>query len=162
MRHLLFGAFLSLMYTSGMAQLHDHNNDHKHHHLESELGIGAAPTIVFSPGERIANPGFHFHIIKLFNEKIGGGLGYEAVFEENMHHTITAFGKYFITDFLSINAGPGISKPTAEHNEYSLIGHIELATAFDVWKIHLGPMIGYGISAEHSHFSAGLHIGWHF
>lgn len=164
MKFIPFLILLASISLGAQAQLHDHDHhhDHDHFHMESKLGIGVAPTLVYLPGEKEFAPGFHIHALKLFNQKLGAGIGYEVILEEHPHQTFTVFGKYFITDFLSINAGPGITLPTEEHNEYSLSGHIELATAFDIWQIHIGPMIGYGFGAEDSHVSIGIHMGWHF
>jgi hypothetical protein len=90
------------------------------------------------------------------------GLGYEAIPADEFHHTLTLFGSYAPTSFLTVLAGPGINLPDPVHAGCRLSGHIELTTSFSVGKIHFGPFAGAGFSKDDSHLSLGLHFGWHF
>ncbi|MDA3928912.1 MAG: hypothetical protein PF541_08115 [Prolixibacteraceae bacterium] len=164
MKYIVLLLTMLLVSFSCFAQFHHHKDhkEHEHYHIESKIGIGAATSFVYDMGEQEFAPGFHVHMLRVFNEKFGAGIGYEGIIGDNYHQTLTAFGKFFLTDFLSVNVGPGLTLPNKEHNEFSLSAHFELATAFDICDIHVGPMVGYGISTEDSHVSLGLHVGWHF
>jgi hypothetical protein len=40
--------------------------------------------------------------------------------------------------------------------------HTEAAFEFNLGRIHIGPMAGFGIDKEESHFSVGVHVGLGF
>ena len=79
-----FLVFILTLFISiaGYAQLHQHevHEGHGHYHLESNIGIGGAAAIVYIPNEKHFAPGIHIHALKLFNEHLGAGIGYEAIY----------------------------------------------------------------------------------
>ncbi|MFC2130999.1 hypothetical protein ACFLSQ_06155 [Bacteroidota bacterium] len=79
-----------------------------------------------------------------------------------MHQTVDFFLSYHPFEIISFNVGPGISFPNQENSEYELSCHIEIESGFNLWKIHLGPSIGYGFSEHDSHMSIGMQIGYGF
>ncbi len=101
-------------------------------------------------------PGFHLHFLRQLGEeqKWGLGLGYEAIIDENVHSGINLLANWHPVKFLSFNAGPGLV--FGKHDSESEIlpaFHTEAVFEFDLNKIHIGPMVGFGIDKEESHFS---------
>ncbi|HPR30930.1 MAG TPA: hypothetical protein PLK12_02495 [Prolixibacteraceae bacterium] len=147
---------------SAYAQVHGHDGLSDDHHVHSGFEIGTSAALVYHPGENNFSPGFHLHIQKNVSDRWGIGLGYEGIPSDEYHQTLTVFGAYALTPFLSVLAGPGLTFPDAEGDEYRFTGHLEINSAFELGKIHLGPFVGAGFSEHHTHYSMGLHIGWHF
>jgi len=138
---------------------HTHvHDDHKYH-----LGFGVAGT--YLTGEEGLAPGFHLHFIRQLGEEQhwGVGLGYEAIIEENLHSSINLLANYHPFDFLSFNAGPGLVFGNHDgETEILPAFHTEAVFEFDLNRIHIGPMAGFGIDKEESHFSIGVHVGFGF
>jgi len=138
---------------------HNHLHDsHKYH-----LGFGVAGTYLTS--EEGLAPGFHLHFLRQLGQEQnwGVGLGYEAIIEENIHSSINLLTNWRPVDFLSLNAGPGLV--FAKHDgeaEILTAFHTEVVFEFNLGGIHLGPMAGFGIDREESHFSVGVHVGFGF
>lgn len=138
---------------------HNHNDAHKNH-----LGIGGAGA--YLPNEDVLAPGFHLHYIRQFgHEKQWGlGAGFETILDDHTHRGLNFLVNYRPIPFLSLNAGPGVvfAKHEGETTEVQPAFHTELVLEFDVFGVHAGPMIGFGIDPEETHFSAGIHIGLGF
>lgn len=152
---LLLSMLLSF---SSFSQHHFHDDEHQHVKYE----LGTALTMVYSPHEKEFGPGFHIHGVRMLNPDFGIGAGYEGAFFHDYHQAVTLFGEFIIADLITIDLGPGIIFPNEEHPNFSLVAHIEASAAFDIGKIHIGPMVGYGIGLEDIHYSLGVHLGWHF
>ena len=138
---------------------HEHNTDlHKNH-----FGIGVAAAHLST--ENVFAPGFHLHYIRQFgHEKQWGiGAGYEAILDEHIHNGVNLLVNYRPVHFISLNAGPGVvfGKHETEF-EITPAFHTEAVFEFDVFGVHAGPMIGFGIDPEETHFSAGFHVGFGF
>lgn len=148
--------FLSV---SGRHDEHEHLHDfHKYH-----LGFGVAGAHIKSTNG--ISPGFHIHLLRQLGEekKWGIGLGYEAIVEENLHNGLNLLANWHPVDFLSVNAGPGIAFGKHDGtNEVLPAFHTEAVFEFNVGNIHIGPMAGFGIDREESHFSVGVHLGFGF
>ncbi|NNC95426.1 MAG: hypothetical protein HKN92_07675 [Chitinophagales bacterium] len=90
---------------------HDHSN-HMHDH-KNEIGIANAP-VYFVKEKEIAY-GLHFHYVRTIREsRFGIGLGYERIFDEHKHNTITLVSSYRPLDRFAVQLSPGI---TFEDNE---------------------------------------------
>jgi hypothetical protein len=134
-------------------------HDGSHHHI---YDLGFAPSAVYNLTEKSTDFGLHLHLFRAISDKFALGIGYEAVFAEAQHHSITLLLKYEIIHNFTINLGPGLIFPNEEHDEYSLAGHIELVKTFELGGWHLGPMVGFGFDEHEKHLSFGLHIGYGF
>jgi hypothetical protein len=156
---IIFVIFLSF---SGFAQeghQHDHSSDSHNNHL----GIGVAAAYLST--ENVFAPGFHLHYIRQFgHEKQWGiGAGYEAILNENVHNGVNALFNYRPVHFFSLNAGPGVVFGKHESDfEIHPAFHTEAVVDFDVFGVHAGPMIGFGIDPEETHYSVGVHVGLGF
>lgn len=161
-RKLLFSTALLFLVVAGNAQHnheeHSHNDSHKNH-----IGIGAAATYLTS--EDIITPGFHLHYIRHFGHENSWGLGagFETILDEHAHNAMNLLVNYRPLSFISLNAGPGVVFAKLEgETEVHPAFHAEAVLEFDIFGIHAGPMIGFGIDPEETHFAAGIHIGLGF
>lgn len=162
MKHLLFTGLCWLLF-SGLALAQDHEVHENHQHTDNHkfhIGIGGAATYLKS--ESGIAPGVHVHFIRQFGHqnRWGLGLGYEGILDEHRHNGINLLVNYHLLKHLSVNVGPGIV--FAEHDgetERKLAFHTEAVYEFNVGKFHIGPMAGFGIDSEETHFSIGVHVG---
>jgi hypothetical protein len=141
----------------------EHDHDHLHDVHKYHLGVGIAGT--YLTGEQLLAPGIDLHILRQLGEKQnwGMGLGYEIVFKENIHNNISLMGNVHPVKFLAINAGPGFTFGKHDNEmEFSPALHAEAVFEFDINKIHIGPVAGFGIDKEESHYSLGVHVGYGF
>jgi len=162
-RFFVFVIFMSVFVIKASGQHKEENHIHLHDHHNYHLGVGVAGTYLTS--EEGLAPGFHLHFIRQLGEEQhwGIGLGYEAIIEDNVHSSLNLLANYHPFDFLSFNAGPGLV--FAKHDGETEIlpaFHTEAVFEFNLGEIHLGPMLGFGIDREESHFSLGVHVGFGF
>jgi hypothetical protein len=151
--------------TTVVSGQHNHNEDHKHLHDNHKyhLGFGIAGT--YLTVEQSVALGFHIHFLRQLGaeKKWGIGLGYESIIEENIHSSFNLLANYHPVDFLSLNAGPGLVFAKHEGKAEILPAfHTEAVFEFNLGGIHIGPMAGFGIDREESHFSLGVHLGFGF
>ncbi len=135
---------------------HIHNESHDYH-----IGFGFSETKF--TGEEGLKPGLHIHFIKSISTEghWGVGLGYEGVKSESWHNGMNLLLNYRPVEFFSVNLGPGIVVEKVDgENEVKPALHVESVFEYDISKIHLGPMVGFGFDKEHTHFSFGIHIGF--
>lgn len=159
---ILLSTLLLFLVFAGNAQHnheeHEHNDAHKNH-----LGIGAAATYLTS--ENVLSPGFHLHYIRQFGHENqwGIGAGIESILDEHTHNALNTFVNYRPVPFISLNAGPGVVFAKHEgKTEVHPAFHTEAVLEFDIFGIHAGPMIGFGIDSEETHFALGFHVGFGF
>ncbi|HDR53045.1 MAG TPA: hypothetical protein ENN90_15735 [Mariniphaga anaerophila] len=161
MKHTLLSGLLLLLLFTASAQNH-HNHEH-HAHADAHkyhIGFGVAATHFMSEPELA--PGVHVHVIRQLghHNRWGLGLGYEGILDEHMHNSLNFLVNYYPLKHLSINAGPGMV--FSEHdgeNEILPAFHTEVIYEFNLGKFHIGPMAGFGIDSEDTHFSVGVHVG---
>jgi hypothetical protein len=161
MKHILIAGLLVFLFYITPAQ-NNHNHEH-HQHADVHkyhVGVGGAATYLIS--ESKFAPGVHVHFIRQFGHqnRWGLGLGYETIFDEHQHNGVNLLVNYHPLKHLSVNAVPGII--FTEHDgekERKPAFHTEAVYEFNVGKLHLGPMVGFGFDEEHSHFSVGVHAG---
>jgi len=156
-------AFLNFITINISGQSVDHDHDHMHDVHKYHLGVGVAA--IYLTNEQLLAPGIDLHLLRQLGDKQnwGLGLGYEIVIKENVHNNISLMGNFHPVKFLAINAGPGFTfgKHDGE-TEFSPALHAEAVFEFDLNKIHIGPVAGFGIDSEESHFSLGVHVGFGF
>ncbi len=160
---LLILVWTNFLILNVSGQVKEENRTHQHDKHKYHLGFGVAETYLKS--ENGLAPGFHLHFLRQLGQEQnwGVGLGYEAIIEENIHSSINLLANYHLSDILSLNAGPGLV--FAKHDGESEIlpaFHTEAVFEFSLGGIHIGPMAGFGIDREESHFSLGVHVGFGF
>jgi hypothetical protein len=162
-KSLILFIVLNLIFLSVSGQHDEHEHQHLHDFHKYHLGFGVAGAHVLSTNG--ISPGFHLHLLRQLGDERnwGIGLGYEAIVEENLHNGINLLANWHPVDFLSLNAGPGFTFGNHDEKiEVSPAFHTEVVFEFNVGNIHIGPMAGFGIDKEESHFSLGVHVGFGF
>ncbi|WP_299580926.1 hypothetical protein [uncultured Sunxiuqinia sp.] len=150
-------AFILLLSNAALAQEHEH--DHHRHHI----GIGVGGSSLLSEYDLALGTHLHYLYRIRPHSPLSVGLGFESVWDEHTHNTITALLNYRILPRLSVNIGPGYSFAKEEDETHkALSGHLEVLYEFTVGEFHIGPMLGFGFEKEESHASLGLHLGLGF
>jgi len=160
---VFFIAIFLGVFTDANAQ-HVHNHTHNHRHDEHKFHIGVGAGIASFSGEQDLHPSLHLHLLRKLNveSKWSLGIGYEGIKgEEEWHNGLNLLVNYRLFHFISFNAGPGIvfEKHDGE-NEILPALHAESVVEFTISDFHFGPMVGFGINKEHTHFSVGIHLGF--
>lgn len=163
MKKLTFIFVLLLTFFSVSAQ-HEHSHNHNHRHDDHNYHFGVGAGVASFSGETGLEPSLHVHMLRKLaaDSKWSLGIGYEGIKgEEEWHNGLNLLVNYRPFHFISFNAGPGIVIEN-EHDERELLPalHAESVVEFTVGDIHFGPMIGFGMNEEHTHFSLGLHLGF--
>jgi hypothetical protein len=162
-KSMVYIACLNFLVISVAGQVSELDHDDMHDVHKYHLGVGIAGT--YLNGEQLLAPGIDLHILRQLGHKQnwGLGLGYEIVIKENIHNNISLMGNVHPVKYLAINAGPGFTfgKHDGE-TEFSPALHTEVVFEFDINKIHLGPVAGFGIDKEEWHYSLGVHVGYGF
>ena len=161
---LLFSLAIALnTYAQSTEHSHDHdehNDSEQHDHHVSEIGFGNS--LVYFAKEKEYAYGFHIHYVKgIQNSKFGVGIGYERIFDEHGHNTISPELVFRPIDQLSFSFAPGITLED-EHPEAKFAMHLETTYEFELKYFHIGPTIGFAVDPEDHHFSLGIHIGYGF
>lgn len=156
---ILCAVVLLLRLSPALGQAHDHDHDdHKFH-----FGVGVIGAKLSD--NKDITPGFHLHLIRHFGHenRWGIGVGYEALTQKPWHNGANLLFNYRPFSNLTLLAGPGMVIHKHDGETEILPGfHTEAVFEFNLWGVHVGPLIGYGIDKEESHFSAGIHIGLGF
>lgn len=151
------------MVIAALASYGQDNHDHHDHHMHDPNEIGVANSLVYFVNEESFHYGLHAHYIRAIKKsKFGAGLGYEHIFDEHKHNTVSVVGAYRPMHGLTLVVSPGI---TFEENEYTdprFALHIEGTYEWDVGNWHIGPAIEFAYDPEDYHISIGLHIGYDF
>lgn len=141
-----------------------HGHNHSHHHDEHNFHFGVGAGVASFSGEEGLEPSLHVHLLRKLNveSKWSFGVGYEGIKgEEEWHNGLNLLVNYRPFPIISFNAGPGIVFEN-EGGEIEILPalHAESVIEFTVADLHFGPMIGFGINKEHTHFSLGIHLGF--
>lgn len=130
------------------------------HHLHFKYEIGLSNGLVYNFTEEETAYGLHIHVIKNFgiSSKVGVGIGYEAIFDEHKHNTLSVLLHYKPIEHFSINLAPGILFLESEPDKSRFALHVEAIYEFEIGVFHFGPLLGMGFNPEDSHASIGLHV----
>ncbi len=151
---LLLFCFLSFI-TTVSAQEHDYKDDA--HEFANEIGAGLG--VVKHIGEERLGMGLHLHYLRSLGKRqlFSIAPGVEKIFGEHSHTSLSiGFGIRPIHPLL-ISIAPGLTFGHEDSMSYS--GHLEMVYEFEIGVIHLGPLIEYGFTRDHSHFTVGIHAG---
>ena len=96
---------------------HDHEHNHKHDHFhKNEIGISLSPTVYLK--ESVVSLGAHAHYIHRLGEtRFGAGIGFEAVFDEHKHRTLSTVFQWSPTYNTHICVAPGVVIAEHDHLE---------------------------------------------
>lgn len=141
---------------------HQHGGHGGHDHIY-ELGLSTGFVHMKPEGESAV--GTHLHLIRRFQGEgiwrfLGVGIGFETIFADHMHYNVMGTIAIYPYKNLSIGISPGML--IVEHDnrcELCYSTHVEVAYAFEVGQLHVGPVIGYARSGNDEHYFVGIHLG---
>ena len=145
-----------------IVQAQDHVHLDKHHsHDRNEVAI--SNNLVFLGMDKELSFGVHLHYLRNFGEtKFGYGLGYERIFDEHGHHTISIAGSYRPFHDLVLMVSPGITFDDFREEHFDFSIHLEAGYEFEIKHFHLGPVLGVAFIPGDYHLSLGIHLGYGF
>lgn len=136
----------------------EHQLPHESH--QHELGVAFSP--VYFTGENDLATGMHVHYVyNISHSKMGFGLGYERIFDQHKHHTLSLEAVYRPVEKFSVSLSPGLTFEGA-NSAPDLALHIETAYEFEIGEFHLGPAFEFAVDREDIHLSLGAHLGFGF
>jgi hypothetical protein len=151
----------------GHAHEHEHAptsapaHDHAHAH-GFELGLSAG--LVYVPKEQELAASAHVHVVVAIPGTIAAlGLGYERLFDEHAHNTISVVLHCRVTERVSLTLSPGLTFDDDDPGDLAFTMHIEPTYDLLVWKtLHMGPSLGAAADSGGLHLTAGVHVGLGF
>lgn len=150
--------FMASCASNLFAQSVEGNENHEHHKNE----IGVANSIVYFAKEQVFAYGLHVHYLRnIPKSRFGIGIGYERIFDQHKHNTISLVVAYRPIERLSLNVSPGL----LVEDKSSMVNfalHLEAAYEFEIKNFHVGPAFEFAFDPEDYHICLGLHIGYGF
>ena len=148
------------------AQDHGHEHEHEHadeHHSHYVNEVALSNNLVFLGTDKEFAYGVHLHYLRNIGvSKFAYGLGYERIFDEHGHNTISLAGSYRPFHELVFMLSPGITfeEPGEKHLDFTI--HLEVGYEFEIKHLHIGPVFGFAFVPGDYHLSLGLHLGYGF
>lgn len=136
---------------------------HTHSHKKNEISAGVGVVTLQHEDELAA--GLHLHYVRgvAFHDKLGVGLGFETIFDEHKHYTISAVFQYRVYKGWSVAYAPGLLMVKEDGIwEYQFAQHFETAYEWEIGKFHIGPMAEIGVEPHGTHYMIGVHFGIDF
>ncbi len=132
-----------------------------HHDHKNEIGIANSP--VYFVNEAEFSYGFHAHYVRAYKEtSFGYGLGYEHIFDEHKHNTVSLVAAYRYKEFWNLIASPGVTFEENNFDDPRFSLHIEASYEYELGDFHIGPAFEVAYDPEDYHISLGLHVGYCF
>jgi hypothetical protein len=162
--NILIVAFLFLTGQELLAQEHEHDHHHSHHdhaHPNNEIGLGNY--LSYLAGENEFAYGMHIHYLRYFNaSRFGAGMGYEHIFDEHGHRSLTLIGTYRFTSPMILSLAPGILFGNPENPDARFVMHTEVIYEFEIGPFHLGPALEFATTFKAYHIGIGVHVAYAF
>lgn len=157
-----FFLYILMLGLTNLVRAQDHKHlDNHHSHYGNEIAI--SNNLVFLGTDREFAYGIHLHYVHNFGEtKFGAGLGYERIFDEHGHNSISIAGSYRPFHEFVILLSPGITFEDHWDRQVELSIHIETGYEFEIKHLHFGPVLGFAYIPGDYHLSMGLHLGYGF
>ena len=145
-----------------LIQAQDHTYvDNNHSHYRNEFAM--SNNLVFVGMDKEFFYGVHLHYLHNIGEtKFGSGLGYERIFDEHGHNTISVAGSCRPFHELVLMISPGITFEDHWDKQIDFSIHLEAGYEFEINQFHLGPVLGFAFIPGDYHISLGLHLGCGF
>ena len=152
----LFG--FSMLNAQGHAHRDEHNHMHDHQSPHSEIAAGIG--IAYSSEYQSFDPALHVHASRGITPFLGLGAGYEVIFAEHLHQSVSAILSLYPFPLLDISFGAGTVFPSHEES-WSFTAHTEVSLTWPIGEVfHAGPVIDFGWSPHGYHIITGLHVGF--
>ena len=141
---------------------HDHDqSQHQHEHPKNEFGFGNYLT--YLAGEQEIAFALHIHYLRSFeHSRFGAGIGYEQIFDEHKHRSLTLIGAFSPVSPLILSLAPGVLFGTEENPGIRFALHAEVVYEFEIGNFHLGPALEFATTFDEYHIGLGLHIAFAF
>lgn len=158
---LMFIVIPAISQTNEKAEIGE-EDEHAHHtHHKNEIGV--ANSLVYFVNEESFHYGLHAHYIRNIGEsKFGLGLGYERIFDEHKHNTVSFVGAYRPVERLYLVVSPGVTFEESDYSNPRFALHLEGSYEFELGSFHIGPAVEFAYDPEDYHISIGLHVGYGF
>jgi hypothetical protein len=127
----------------------------EHDHGNFELGGSIGPAYVVDEGWSAS---VHFHAVWFIPDTpVGLGIGYERLFDDHNHNTVSFVSQFHIYAGWSAALAPGI---TWEEDAINASLHIETFYEFEINDyVHAGPSFELALDKHAPHLTPGLHMG---
>jgi hypothetical protein len=160
---MLTGSLILVFGQTLWAQDHDHDHDHNHFHEHSKNEIGLGNYLSYLAGEKEFAYSMHIHYLRFFNEsRFGAGMGYEQIFDEHGHRSLTVIGTYSFSSPLILSLAPGILFGNTENPSAAFVLHAEAVYEFEIGLFHIGPALEFATSFDEYHIGVGVHFAYAF
>jgi hypothetical protein len=150
----------------GQDHEHDHEHDYEHssaHHEHPKNEIGFGNYLSYLAGEQEFAYSMHIHYLRFFEEsRFGAGMGYEQIFDEHGHRSLTIVGAFRPPCPLVLSLAPGILFGTEENPGSRFTLHAEAVYEFEIGHFHLGPALEFASTFDEYHLGVGLHVAFAF
>lgn len=158
MNRFFISAFLLLNAIAAFTQDHDH----AHEHAKNEFGF--SNNVVFNTHENEFAYGIHLHFVRTIrnSDKFGLGLGYERIYDDHKHNSVSLIFMYRPIHHLYINIAPGVVWLDKELNAGKPSLHLETIYEWEFGHFHIGPLLGVALNTNDFHASVGLHLAFGF
>lgn len=153
---ILFG--FSMVNAQDPAPHDEQHTAHDHNTLQNEIAAGL--TIAYSSEYQSFDPALHLHASKGITPFLGLGAGFEMIFAEDLHQSLSAVVTLYPLPLLDVSFGAGAVLPT--HGEsWSFTANMECSVTWPIGNIlHAGPLVDFGWSPHGYHIMSGLHVGF--
>lgn len=149
-------------FTMVHAQDHVHQDEpgDAHDHAAPHSEIAAGMGIAYSSEYQSFDPALHVHASRGITPFFGLGAGYEMIFAEHLHQSVSAVVSIYPLPLVDISFGAGTVLPSHEES-WSFTAHIETSITWPIGEVlHAGPVIDFGWSPHGYHIITGLHVGF--
>lgn len=161
MKRIILALLSSFIISTCISQEEEGKHKESHDDHTNEIGIANSP--VYFLKEKTLAYGFHAHYVRsLNNSKFGYGLGYEHIFDEHKHTTVSLVGSYRYKAYWNFIASPGITFENKNYDEPKFSFHAEASYEYELGDVHIGPVFEVAYDPEDIHISLGLHVGYCF
>ncbi len=133
-------------------------NQSNHNH---RYEIGIANGLVYFLNEKEFSYGLHTHVVRVIGKSnFAIGVGYERIFDQHGHNTVSAVISYLLVERLTLNVAPGIAFTNSNKGLIEFSIHLESTYEFEIKNFHIGPLVEWAIEPDETHFTIGLHVGF--
>lgn len=136
---------------------HDQASGHDH-----SFELSVSPGLVYLITEEQVAFGLHLHLVGEVSPRWSLGAGFERVFDDHAHNTISAVLLYRVTDSWTVVLAPGGTFSDKDPAAFDPSGHLETAYEFKFGDMHFGPSLELAVDPDDAHLTAGIHVGFGF
>ena len=142
---------------------HAHEADPESPVHDHRFELGLAPGLVYLVSESEFTAGLHLHLVATaWDSSWSFGVGYERLFDEHAHNTMSAVVQYRLTNSWNVIIAPGFTFRDEDPAAVDPSVHVETAYEFIIGEFHAGPSLELAVDPDDVHLTAGVHLGLGF